>query len=114
MDPNANLEEMLRLANKALNLSVEEAERNRADLHADSVRLAELVLAMHEWLNRDGALPDMWAPLQASPKPANKKVEAYGTRGLDSRPWRKTFKSVDAMNKWVEENDAQVAGTRNA
>lgn len=39
-------------------------------------------------------------------------VEAYGAKGLKNTPWRKAFKSVDALNAWVEKNDAIVYGTR--
>jgi hypothetical protein len=40
------------------------------------------------------------------------KVEAYGVKGMNSRPWRKVFKSYEAMQAWVEKNDAEVHGTR--
>lgn len=40
------------------------------------------------------------------------RIEAYGNKGFKNTPWRKTFKSVDAMNAWVEKNDATVLGTR--
>jgi hypothetical protein len=36
--------------------------------------------------------------------------EAYGTKGLKSTQWRKTFKTLEALNKWVEKNDAEVGG----
>lgn len=39
-------------------------------------------------------------------------IEAYGVKGMKSTPWRKIFKNVDALNKWVEKNDAEVYGTR--
>jgi hypothetical protein len=39
-------------------------------------------------------------------------IEAYGNKGFKNLPWRKTFKSVDALNAWVEKNDASVLGTR--
>ncbi len=39
-------------------------------------------------------------------------VEAYGVKGMKSTPWRKVFKSVEAMQKWVEANDAEIHGTR--
>jgi len=45
--------------------------------------------------------------------PDNEKpVEAYGVKGMKSTSWRKTFKSVAALNAWVEKNDAEVHGTR--
>lgn len=41
-------------------------------------------------------------------------VEAYGVRGVKSTPWRKSFKSQDAFEKWLEKNegDVEVQGTR--
>jgi hypothetical protein len=39
-------------------------------------------------------------------------VEAYGVKGMKSIPWRKIFKNSEALNKWVEANDAEVHGTR--
>ena len=40
------------------------------------------------------------------------KIEAYGIKGMKSIKWRKIFKSVDALNKWADANDAEVQGTR--
>lgn len=42
------------------------------------------------------------------------KVEAYGVRGPQSKPWRRTFPSRDAFKKWVEKNDGDISlrGTR--
>lgn len=56
MDPDANLEEQLQLA-KSLDGSSPLSER--ALLRAR--RLAELVVAMDEWLARGGRLPSRWA-----------------------------------------------------
>lgn len=39
-------------------------------------------------------------------------IEAYGNRGFQNKPWRKTFAGVDALNTWVEANDATCLGTR--
>lgn len=39
-------------------------------------------------------------------------VEGYGVRGVRSLPWRKAFKTVDAMNAWAEKMDAEIIGTR--
>lgn len=39
-------------------------------------------------------------------------IEAYGAKGLKSTPWRKKFRNADALNRWVEANDAVVYGTR--
>lgn len=54
MDPNANLEEMLKLAKRLL-----EEEDTRSIVH-DSNRLSELVLAMDEWMSRGGFPPKKW------------------------------------------------------
>lgn len=53
MDPEANLEEQLTLALKII---------NRGDEldHEDADRLAELVLAMNDWLVGGGAKPQIW------------------------------------------------------
>jgi hypothetical protein len=37
-------------------------------------------------------------------------IEAHGVKGMKSTPWRKTFKSVEALNAWVEKNGAEVYG----
>lgn len=42
----------------------------------------------------------------------DERVEAYGVKGLNSTPWRRTFKNVAALNKWCEDHDAEVSGTR--
>jgi hypothetical protein len=42
------------------------------------------------------------------------RVEAYGHKGMKNLPWRKTFKSVAALNAWAEKNDATVEATRDA
>jgi hypothetical protein len=51
MDPNANLAEQLILANRIL---------NGEEDPCDSERLAELVLAMNEWLSKQGFKPERW------------------------------------------------------
>lgn len=57
MDPDANLREQLELAQK-LHLSDQ-----FQPLHAGyGDRLAELVLALDEWLRKGGALPKAWTP----------------------------------------------------
>ncbi len=66
MDPNANLREQLQLARDIQttwdhcgedgNLSLEQINHV-----ADAAnRLAELVLALNEWIARGGFLPDQW------------------------------------------------------
>lgn len=39
-------------------------------------------------------------------------IEAYGNKGMKNSVWRKSFKSPEHMEKWVEKNDAEVRGTR--
>jgi hypothetical protein len=39
-------------------------------------------------------------------------IEAYGVKGMKSTPWRKTFKSAEALNAWVEKHGAEVHGVR--
>ena len=41
-----------------------------------------------------------------------KHIEAHGVKGMKSIPWRKKFKSAEAMNAWVEKNDAEVHAIR--
>lgn len=56
MDPNQNLTEQLRLAAQLQAHAAEDA-----DYHLqDTLRLAELVEALHEWLLAGGALPEAW------------------------------------------------------
>lgn len=61
MDPNVNLAEQLRIA-----LHLAECERpddapseECAGVH-DAARLAELVLALDEWIQKGGSAPDRW------------------------------------------------------
>ena len=45
-------------------------------------------------------------------KATTPSIEAYGVKGMKSTQWRKTFKSVEALNAWLEKHDAEVHGTR--
>jgi hypothetical protein len=56
MDPNANLEEQRRLAARI----IEDGESGMgvSTIHGD--RLAELVLALDEWIKNGGFLPEAW------------------------------------------------------
>lgn len=49
-------------------------------------------------------------------KPAKQAIEAYGVRGFRNKPWRKTFKSQMALEKWLTADkqwgDVTVYGTR--
>jgi len=44
------------------------------------------------------------------------KIEAYGVKGLKSKPWRKVFKNMDALNAWLDKQggDAELQGWREA
>ncbi len=52
MDPTANLKEQLELAKSFANGKEHDTD--------DAARLAELVLALHQWMVRGGALPAQW------------------------------------------------------
>jgi len=39
-------------------------------------------------------------------------IEAHGVKGMKSTPWRKTFKSIEALNEWIEKYGADVHGIR--
>ncbi|APQ42343.1 hypothetical protein PBI_RICH_84 [Mycobacterium phage Rich] len=53
MDPDANLAETLGLARGIMQFA--------EDHDAQAVRLAELTLALHEWIDRGGFLPAAWS-----------------------------------------------------
>lgn len=58
MDPNANLREQLKLAKRlAMGMARNDSPEARLD---DADRLAELVLALDEWLTKGGFLPAIW------------------------------------------------------
>jgi len=42
----------------------------------------------------------------------NDTIEAHGIRGMDRKPWRRTFKNVEQMEAWCEKYDAEVYATR--
>jgi hypothetical protein len=42
------------------------------------------------------------------------RIEAYGVRGMKSASWRKTFRNINSLDRWVEQHDAQVLGYRDA
>lgn len=39
-------------------------------------------------------------------------VEAHGIKGFNRTPWRRAFKSTEAMLAWAEKYDAEILGTR--
>ena len=45
-------------------------------------------------------------------KTKSKKVEAYGVKGMASKPWRRTFRSLAALNAGLDRNNAECYGTR--
>lgn len=46
--------------------------------------------------------------IYAKPQP----IEAHGVKGMKSTPWRRVFKSADALNRWVEKTGAEVYAVR--
>ena len=52
--------------------------------------------------------------LNASLRKNKGGIEAYGVKGMKNTQWRKAFKSHEAMEKWLEQNDAECQGTREA
>jgi hypothetical protein len=48
-------------------------------------------------------------------KEKEKKIEAYGVKGITGKAWRKIFLNQRAFEKWLEKNegDIEVLGTRN-
>ena len=59
MDPEANLREQLELAESMVD-NPEESEEHVDDMCNDGRRLAELVLALNEWITKGGFLPTSW------------------------------------------------------
>lgn len=59
MDPNANLTEALRLAGHII-WAVDSDRWIESDV-TDAARLAELVVAMDEWIRAGGFLPESWS-----------------------------------------------------
>jgi hypothetical protein len=55
MDPDANLNEQLELAQEIV-----DSEDTGFNHHEQAWRLAELVLALHEWMCRGGFSPEPW------------------------------------------------------
>jgi hypothetical protein len=44
--------------------------------------------------------------------PKGHTVEAHGIKGINSKVWRKTFKSIEQAYEWAEKNDAEIYATR--
>jgi hypothetical protein len=63
MDPTANLKEQIKHARRLLRCDERGVAQHGPgfdNCQCDPVRLAELVLALNEWLTRGGALPPQW------------------------------------------------------
>jgi hypothetical protein len=72
-------------------------------------------LSKDEQQSMAGAM--MGSPIQnesIDKKESEKKIEAYGVRGFNSKQWRKVFKNQAAFEKWLDANegDVEVQGTR--
>lgn len=55
MDPDTNLEEQLELSQEIV-----DSQETGFNHHEQSWRLAELVLALDEWVKKGGFLPQQW------------------------------------------------------
>jgi hypothetical protein len=45
-------------------------------------------------------------------KTMTERIEAYGVKGMKSKPWRMVFPTLTSLRKWAEKNDAEVYGWR--
>lgn len=63
MDPTANLDEQRRLAKR---LTEHDYQFDDTEMVNDGYALAELVLALDEWISKGGFLPDSWEKQQKS------------------------------------------------
>jgi hypothetical protein len=52
-------------------------------------------------------IPELSKPINE----AKEKIEAYGVKGNNSKPWRKTFNSAKELEEWLNKNNAEVQGT---
>ncbi len=68
MDPNACLTEILRLAKKLVD---DDSQYPDQYPFRNADQLAELVLALDQWIRKGGAIPDQWlaARIQVMPPP---------------------------------------------
>ncbi len=71
MDPTANLQDQINLANGIKTI----ADAGGDPLGEDSVQLAELVIALHDWIKGGGHLPQQWVT-----------IRSYGERGYADTP----------------------------
>jgi hypothetical protein len=56
MDPSANIEEQLRIASRL----VRQSDEDKPFRQVDVARLAELVIALDEWIVNGGFVPRRW------------------------------------------------------
>lgn len=61
MDPNANLNEQRELARAILALSESREANRKRKIEILTVRLAELVVSLDQWIVGGGFLPTAWA-----------------------------------------------------
>jgi len=62
MDPDANLKEQLQLAAALEDVDYDQLDENSKEAAiSDACRLAELVLALDEWISKGGFLPKLWS-----------------------------------------------------
>ncbi len=52
--------------------------------------------------------------MHTTPNAVKQTVEAYGVKGMKGTPWRKSFKSAEALERWATHNDADVYGMRDS
>jgi hypothetical protein len=55
---------------------------------------------------KDGFLPMGYGPKKGH------TIEAYGRKGMKNEMWRKMFKDQKALEKWLDDNDATLEGSR--
>lgn len=60
MDPNANIEEQLEIAQWFLFLTAEQLEMKKELIPGYHARLCELVIALDKWIIGGGFLPGRW------------------------------------------------------
>lgn len=63
MDPEKNLEQQVNMAATILRLV-----DGDLDVTVEAARLAELVLAMNDWISRGGVIPKRWVPVSSQPR----------------------------------------------
>ncbi len=95
MDVNANLSELTTLA-ASLAVTI---ETGVSDPSPDDVaRMAELVIALDEWITRGGFLPTRWQTVTPPAGPTVAELMAV----IDGDPWRTT---IDPMWSGVAQRD---------